>query len=119
MRPLHALADLDELKTPCARHMSIATTIVVPIKFAPFRQPNQNTFYGPVVRHDIGVILAAWRALGRQMQGWRRAIDPWRRLTDVGALTMRFGQMAGFDRMTSLRPGIRAALNIVARRIPA
>lgn len=46
MRPLHALTDLDELKAACARHILIATTIVVPIKFAPFRQPNQNTFYG-------------------------------------------------------------------------
>ena len=119
MRPLHALTDLDKLKAPCARHILIATTIVVPIKFAPFCQPNQNTFYGPVVRHDVGVMLAAWCALGRQMQGWRGAIDPWRRSADVGALMMRFGQMAGFDRMASLKPDIKAAFNIVARRIPA
>jgi hypothetical protein len=37
----------------------------------------------------------------------------------VGALTMRFEQMAGFGQMADLRPRIRAVFNIVAKRISA
>lgn len=99
--------------------MSIATTIVVPIKFAPFSPAEPEHFLWAWSFGMMLVMPAARGALGRQMQGWRRAIDLWRRSADVGALTMRFGQMTGFDRMASLKLGIRTALNIVARRIPA
>ena len=61
---------------------------------------------------------ARWHSVVRSRDGAEQ-IDLWRRSADVGALKMRFGQMAGFDRMASLKLGIRTALNIVARRIPA
>jgi hypothetical protein len=73
---------------------------------------------GPVVGHDVDDAGCEVRTRSSDA-GMAQSKDLWRRSVDVGALRMRFGQMAGFHRMASLTPGIGTALNIVARRIPA
>jgi hypothetical protein len=57
-----------------------------------FANPTTILSIGVVVRHDVA---------------------------DVGAFTMRFGQMTGLDRMASFGLGIEIALHIFAGRTPA
>jgi hypothetical protein len=57
-----------------------------------FASPTRILSIGVVVRHDVA---------------------------DLGAFTMRFGQMTGLNRMASFGLGIETALHIFAGRTPA